>query len=50
MKKSKKSTPMDKLTQGYEKLIKGKELNDNNRELFDKAIKKATKTKQRDSK
>lgn len=36
-------TPMEKLTQDYEKVIKGKELNKNGKQLFDKAIKKAAK-------
>ncbi|MEO8172267.1 MAG: hypothetical protein ABI581_04255 [Sediminibacterium sp.] len=43
-------TPMQKLTQGYEKFIKGKETNSKGKELFDKAIKKAAKPKQRGSK
>jgi hypothetical protein len=47
MKQSKKElTPMERLTQGYEKFIKGKETNNKGKELFDKAMKKAT-TKQR---
>ena len=41
---------MEKLTQGYEKFIKGKEVNNNGKALFEKAIKKATTTKQRGSK
>lgn len=41
---------MQKLTEGYEKFIKGKELNEIGKELFGKAIKKATKIKQRGSK
>lgn len=42
---------MDKLTQGYEKFIKGKELNPNGKDLFNKVIKKAvTVKKQRGSK
>lgn len=41
--KSKKKTPMEKSTAGYEKFIKRKELNNNGREQFDKAIKKSTK-------
>lgn len=40
---NKEQTPMEKLTQDYEKLIKGKELNKNGRQLFDKVIKKASK-------
>jgi hypothetical protein len=44
-------TPMEKLTQGYEKFIKGKETNNNGSQLFSKVISKATKpTKQRGSK
>jgi hypothetical protein len=44
MAKSKKEkTPMEKLTAGYEDFIKGKELNNKGRELFDKAVKKAAK-------
>ena len=46
----KELTPMEKLTQGYEKFIKGKQLNENGRELFSKAIKKAAQIKQRGSK
>ena len=41
---------MEKLTQGYEKFIKGKEVNNNGKALFEKTIKKATTTKQRGSK
>lgn len=36
---------MEKLTQGYDKFIKGKETNKNGKVLFDKAIKKAVKAK-----
>lgn len=39
----KKQTPMEKLTQGYEKFIKGKEVNKNGKKLFNKTLKKATK-------
>lgn len=39
----KKQTPMEKLTAGYEKFIKGKEVNPEGKELFEKAIKKAAK-------
>jgi hypothetical protein len=46
----KKLTPMEKLTAGYEKFIKGKELKENSQENFNKAIKKAAKPKQRGSK
>lgn len=48
MKKGK--TPMDKLTEGYEKFIKGKELAKNSSQIFDRAIKKASKPKPRSSK
>lgn len=41
---------MEKLTHGYEKFIKGKEVNDKGRELFEKALKKATNAKQCGSK
>ncbi len=34
---------MAELTAGYEQFIKGKELNNNGRRLFDQAIKKAAK-------
>ena len=37
----KEKTPMEKLTQNYEKFIKGKETNDNGKMLFEKAIKKS---------
>ncbi len=49
-KQVKQKTPMEKLTQGYEKFIKGKELDQEGKKLFDKAIKKAAKPKQRGSK
>ena len=49
MKGNKKKVPMEKLSNGYEKFIKGRKLNSNGKELFDKAIKKAA-TKQRGSK
>lgn len=42
-KKKKVKTPMEKLTENYEKFIKDKELNPNGKNLFDKAIKKTTK-------
>lgn len=41
MAKKKTPTPMEKLTAGYEKFIKGKELNNDGKEQFDKTIKKA---------
>ena len=44
-KKKKEPTPMEKLTAGYEKFIKGKEVNTNGRELFNKVIKKAVTPK-----
>jgi len=43
-------TPMEKLTQGYEKFIKGKDTNSKGKRLFDKAIKKVATTKPRGSK
>lgn len=43
-------TPMGKLTQEYEKFIKGKELDREGKNNFSKAIKKAAVTKQRGSK
>lgn len=46
----KKQTPMDELTKGYEKFIKGKELTPNGKELFNKTLKKASKPKPRGSK
>lgn len=36
-------TPMEKLTQGYEKFIKGKETINDGKKLFERALKKATK-------
>jgi len=49
--KKKKETPMEKLTQGYEKFIKGKELNTTGGNKFQRVIKKAAETKkQRGSK
>jgi hypothetical protein len=44
MAKSKQEkTPMEKLTAGYEKFIKGKELAPDGKKQFDKTIKKAVK-------
>lgn len=43
VKKKERKTPMEKLTAGYEDFIKGKELNNKGRDLFDKAMKKAAK-------
>ena len=34
-------TPMDKLNQGYEKFIKGKEQNQGGKNTFDKTLKKS---------
>ena len=45
--RTKKQTPMEKLTAGYEKFIEGKELKKNSKKLFNKAIKKAVAIKQR---
>jgi hypothetical protein len=45
-KKKKKDTgltPMEKLTQGYEKLMEGKEVDPNGMAKFEKALKKAAK-------
>lgn len=41
----KKLSPMEKLTQGYEKFIEGKETNQGGKTTFNKAIKKAAKPK-----
>lgn len=46
----KKQSPMDKLTGGYERFIRSKEIKENGKEQFEKAVKKATKSKQRGSK
>jgi hypothetical protein len=43
VKGKKKKTPMEKLTEGYEKLMKGKEIDPNGKEKFEKALKKAAK-------
>lgn len=50
MGKAKKQTPMEKLTEGYEKFIKDQELKADSKQQFDKVIKKAAKPKQRGSK
>jgi hypothetical protein len=42
-KKKKEKPPMDKLTQGYEKFIEGKETNPKGKDLFNKTLKKAAK-------
>jgi len=39
--KKKEKTPMEKLTAGYDKFIKGKETQSRGKDIFDKAIKKA---------
>lgn len=44
-KPKKKARTMDELTQGFEELLKGKELNPKGAELFEKVIKKAATTK-----
>jgi len=41
---------MEKLTQGYEGFIKGKELNTAGEKVFDKVLKKGAKPKPRGSK
>lgn len=41
--KKKEPTPMEKLTQGYEKFIKGKEINKNGKSAFNRVLKKAAK-------
>ena len=43
MSKGELKTPMEKLTQGYEKFIKGKKVNKVGKVAFDKVIKKASK-------
>lgn len=43
MKVKKKDMTMEEVTAGYEKFIKGKKLNHNGKELFEKAVKKAVK-------
>jgi hypothetical protein len=45
MKAGKKNgkTPMEKLTKGYEKFIKGKEINSEGKKLFDKTLNKSVK-------
>ena len=46
-KKTKDKTPMEKLTEGYEKFIKGKEINKNGKSVFNNTIKKAANPKPR---
>lgn len=48
--KKKKQISMEKLTQGYDNFIKGKKQNHEGKTAFDKALKKAAKPKQRESK
>lgn len=50
MAKGSKKTPMERLTAGYEEFIKGRELKKDGLQAFQKALKKATKPKQRGSK
>ena len=45
-----KQTPMEELTKGYEKFVKGKESKKNGKSAFNKVIRKASKPKQRGSK
>lgn len=46
----KKKTPMEQLTAGYEKLIQGKQINQDGKKAFNSTLKKAAKPKQRGSK
>lgn len=48
--KKRERLTMEQLTANAEKLLKGKELNSNGKELFEKVIKKAATLKQRGSK
>lgn len=43
-------TPMEVLTEGYEKFIKGREIDNEGKKSFDKALKQAAKPKQRGAK
>jgi hypothetical protein len=43
--KKKEQTPMEKLTQGYDKFIKGREIKEDGKDQFEKALKKAANTK-----
>ena len=45
MAKKKEKTPIEKLTAGYEKFIKGKEVNKNGKIQFEKTLIKAIKKK-----
>ena len=44
--KKKHLTPMEQITAGYEKFIKGKKVNSNGKQIFDSVLKKATTKKQ----
>jgi len=48
--KHNEQTQMEKLTQGYEKFIKGKETTNNGKAIFEKVVKKAATPKPRGSK
>jgi hypothetical protein len=48
--KSKKKTPMEELTKGYEKFINGKKVNKNGEKEFQRTLKKAATPKPRGSK
>lgn len=48
--KRKNKKTMSEITANYETFIKGKEVNNNSVNLFNKAVKKAVKPKQRGSK
>lgn len=48
--KTKGKTPMEKLTNGYEKFIQGKKTNKNGKEAFDSTLKKTINPKQRGAK
>jgi len=50
MKSNKEKTPMEKLTFNHKQLMKGKTIIKNNKALFENALKKAAKPKQRGSK
>ena len=43
MKEKKEQTQMEKITANYEQFINGKEVNNNGKDLFNKALKKAAK-------
>lgn len=50
MANKKKDKTMDEVSKGYEEFIKGRKVKPNGKNSFDKAIKKAIKQKQLDSK